>query len=121
MSAPAGQMAKAAALPSVAKTPVSEAPKTAKQAQAPEIATKSTAKEITKDDIVAPVPKAAAAKATATPAQKITEVKSAPMDANAPLETADLEEPKNISAAPEQQLNTEELNKDFEQTNPDSG
>jgi TonB family protein len=125
LSAPAGAQAKAAALPSVAKTPVSEAPKAAKQAQAPILSAKSTAKEMTKDDIVAPNPKlapVAAAKTTATPAHKITEVKAAPapVAADAPLETAELDEPKNLSAAPEQELNTEELNKDFEQTNQES-
>lgn len=122
-------------LPTMAAKPVSEAPKTAEQSQAPEISTKSTAQEITKEDIVAPLKakapevkaqpkvvaaKPAAAKAAPAAAPKVAAVEVAKADPNAPLETADLEEPKNLSAAPEKQLNTEDFSKDLDQVDQES-
>jgi TonB family protein len=124
LSAPTGALTKAAASP-VAKTiPVSEAPKKAAVSQAPDLSPKSTAKELaTKDDVAAPIVKATpVAKTTpvmkAAPAVTAEQAKAA--TAEAPLETAALDEPKNISAAPTQQLNTDDFNKDFDQMDQNS-
>jgi len=86
--------------------------------EAPKVALKSTAQKITKDDIVAPIAKAAPALA----AQKMMNVQptALPAEVNTPLETPELDEPKNISAAPQQQLNPEEFSKDLDQVDQDS-
>lgn len=82
-------------------------PKAAPVSAAPKVAAKSQA-------VVPAAQKITSVQQTQSPVVDVNE------SVNAPLEAPDLDEPKNISAAPQQELNTEEFSKDLDQVDQES-